>query len=82
LLTTLSAIDDKQHFRLALKVGTPDESSGIDQDPVAAFAANRIGDTFAAHSSPSPYESCLLGRASVLSSAQPQCNLILALGRI
>jgi len=47
-----SAIDYKQHVRLALKVGTPDESSAIDEDLAAAFVANRIGDTSPAHPSP------------------------------
>jgi hypothetical protein len=49
LLAALSARDYKQQVRPASKVGTPDESSGIDQDLSAAFVANRIGDIFASH---------------------------------
>ncbi len=50
LLAAPSAIDYKQQVQLALKVGTPDESSGIEQDLDAAFVADRIGDTSVTHS--------------------------------
>ncbi|HLM98825.1 MAG TPA: hypothetical protein VK335_06065 [Bryobacteraceae bacterium] len=50
MLAAPSAIDYKQQVQLALKVGTPDESSGIEQDLDAAFVADRIGDTSVTHS--------------------------------
>jgi hypothetical protein len=82
LLAAPLAIDDKQHVRLALKVGTADESSAIDQDLAAAFVANRIGYTSSAHPPPSPLGVLFSMARERQSDAQTHCNLILVLGRI
>jgi hypothetical protein len=81
LLAAPSAIDYKQHVRLALKVSTPDESCDLDQDFPAAFVADRIIGTSPTHALPSPYV-LLSMTASLPYSVRTQCNLISALGRI
>jgi hypothetical protein len=60
LFATRPAINYKQHVRLARKVGTPDESSDIDQDLAPTLVTNRIGYTSTAHPPPSTDESFLV----------------------
>jgi hypothetical protein len=83
LLAALSAKDYEQQVQLALKVGTPNEPSGIEQDLDAAFVADRIGDTSVTHSPLLTFLRVLFSMTrNNQCNAQTHCNLILALGRI
>jgi hypothetical protein len=82
LLAAPLAIDDKQHVRLPLKVSTPDEPSAVDEDLAAAFVANRIGDTSAAHPPPSLLLVLFSMTRDDQCNARTQRNLILSLERI